>query len=122
MTQTISFVVRIMDINVVFLTAIKVILRCGLVSKGTHLGKKANPAGENSTFIFTVCVKSVLVYHFKFAFEFYMTGSKKFSKPTSKNGEISRFNLEGYVQDTLKISRSVLSIRIQSFERFIFLF
>ena len=28
---------------------------------------QANPVGENSSFIFTVCVKSVLLYHFKHA-------------------------------------------------------
>ena len=27
-----------------------------------------NPAGENSSFIFTVCVKSVPLYNFKFAY------------------------------------------------------
>ena len=29
---------------------------------------EANPAGENSSFIFTVCVKSVPLYHFKLAY------------------------------------------------------
>ena len=29
---------------------------------------EANPAGKNSSFIFTVCVKSVPFYHFKLAF------------------------------------------------------
>ena len=29
---------------------------------------EANPAGENSSFIFTVCVKSVPLYHFKRAY------------------------------------------------------
>ena len=28
----------------------------------------ANQAGENSSFIFTVCVKSVPLYHFKLAY------------------------------------------------------
>ena len=30
--------------------------------------RRANPAGENSSFIFTVCVKSVSLYHFKLAY------------------------------------------------------
>ena len=29
---------------------------------------ETNPAGENSSFIFTVCVKSVPLYHFKLAY------------------------------------------------------
>ena len=29
---------------------------------------EANPVGENSSFIFTVCVKSVPLYHFKLAY------------------------------------------------------
>ena len=29
---------------------------------------EANPAGENSSFIFAVCVKSVPLYHFKLAY------------------------------------------------------
>ena len=29
---------------------------------------ESNPAGENSSFIFTVCVKSVPLYHFKLTF------------------------------------------------------
>ena len=29
---------------------------------------EANPAGENSSFVFTVCVKSVSLYHFKLAY------------------------------------------------------
>ena len=31
---------------------------------------EANPAGENSSFIFTVCVESVPLYHFKLAYVF----------------------------------------------------
>ena len=54
---------------------------------------EANAAGENSSFIFTVSVKSVPVYHFKLAYVvIHVWLSKNFSKPTSKNGEIGRFN------------------------------
>ena len=53
---------------------------------------KANPAGENSLFIFTVCVKSVPLYHFKFAYVVLHTAVKEFLKPTSENGEIDCFN------------------------------
>ena len=47
---------------------------------------EANPAGKNSSFIFTVCVKSVPFYHFKLAFVVTDTVwlSKNVSKPTSK--------------------------------------
>ena len=30
--------------------------------------REANPAGENSSFMFTVCVKAVPLYHFKIAY------------------------------------------------------
>ena len=53
---------------------------------------EANAAGENSSFIFTVCVKSVPRYHFKFAYVVLQMPVKEFSKPTSNNGEIGRFN------------------------------
>ena len=53
---------------------------------------EANAAGENSSFIFTVCVKSVPLCHFKLAHVLYIWLSKKFSKHASKNGEIGRFN------------------------------
>ena len=33
-----------------------------------HHTCEANAAGENSSFIFTVCVKSVSLYHFKLAY------------------------------------------------------
>ena len=41
------------------------------VLKGTSFKQRireANSAGENSSFIFTVCVKSVPLNHFKFAY------------------------------------------------------
>ena len=55
---------------------------------------EANPAGENSTFISTVCVKSVPLYHFKLAYVVLHLAVKELSKPTFNNGEIGRFNLE----------------------------
>ena len=51
---------------------------------------EANAAGENSSFIFTVCVKSVRLRHFKLAYVFLHVAVKEFFKPTSKNGEIGR--------------------------------
>ena len=53
---------------------------------------KANAAGENSSFIFTVCVKSVPCYYFKLAYVVLHMAVKEFFKPTSKNGETGRFN------------------------------
>ena len=53
---------------------------------------EANVAGENSSFIFTVCVKAVACYHFKLAMKFFISLPKHFSKPTSESGEIGRFN------------------------------
>ena len=65
--------------------------KCSVTSQRTC---KANQAGENSSFIFTVCVKSVPRYHFKLAYAIlYKWLSKNFSKPTSKNGDIGNFNL-----------------------------
>ena len=52
---------------------------------------EANQAGENSSFIFSVCVKSVPLYHFKFAYVV-LDMAKNFSGPICKNGEIGRFN------------------------------
>ena len=51
---------------------------------------ETNPEVENSSFIFTVCVKSVPLNHFKLAYVVYIWLSKNFSKPTSKNREIGR--------------------------------
>ena len=60
---------------------------------------EANPAGENSSFIFTVCVKLVLLYHFKLAYVFLHIAAKKFFEPTSISGEIGRFNLESFLSN-----------------------
>ena len=65
---------------------------------------EANAAGENSSFIFTVGVKSVPLYHFKLACVILHMAVKLFSKPTSKNREVGRFNLESHFLSTLKIS------------------
>ena len=54
--------------------------------------QRAEEAGENSSFIFTVCVKSVLHYHFKFACVVLQIAIKDFLKFTSKNRETGRFN------------------------------
>ena len=49
-------------------------------------------SGENSSFIFTVGVKSVPRYHFKLAYVILQIAVKGFfSKPTPKNGEKGRF-------------------------------
>ena len=46
---------------------------------------EANPGGENSSFIFTVCVKSVPHYHFKLAHVvLYMAVKGTFRKPFLK--------------------------------------
>ena len=67
-----------------------------LSSKGAMAGSyrtcEANVAGENSSFIFTVCVKSVPLYHLKLAYLVLHMAAKQFFEPTSKNGEISRLN------------------------------
>ena len=43
--------------------------------------------------IFTVCVRSVLLYHFKVVYVVLHMVVKEFLKSTSKNGEIGCFNL-----------------------------
>ena len=58
---------------------------------------EANAAGDNSSFIFTVCVKFVPLYHFKLAYVFLHIAVKEFSKSTSKNREIGRFNPESHI-------------------------
>ena len=58
---------------------------------------EANPGGENSSFIFRACVKSVPLYHFKLAYVVLHMAVKEFSKPTSKNGEIGPFNLSLFI-------------------------
>ena len=70
-----------------------------LMSKGTYIlpkTREVNPVGENTSLIFTVSVKSVPLYYFKLAYVDLQTAIKKFSKPTSRNGEIGRFNLESH--------------------------
>ena len=69
---------------------------------------EVNPAGENSSYILTLCVKSVPLYHFVLACVVLHMAVKEFSKPTSKNGEIGRLNLESHFSPTLKICCSVL--------------
>ena len=57
----------------------------------------ANPAGENSSFISTVCVRSVPFYHSKLAYVvLHMFVKDFFSDLTSKNGEIGCFNLHSH--------------------------
>ena len=58
---------------------------------------EANPANENSSFIFTICLKSVPLYHFKLVYVIHHF----------KHGEIGRSNLDRHFLLTLKISRSV---------------
>ena len=41
---------------------------------------EANAAGENSSFIFTVCVKSIPRYHFKLAYVVLQMAVKEFFK------------------------------------------
>ena len=55
-------------------------IHCSKIAQRTC---EANAMGENSSFIFTVCVKSVPFNHFKLASWFYIWLSKNFSKPTS---------------------------------------
>ena len=57
---------------------------------------EANPAGENSLFILTIWVKSVPLHHFKLAYVVLHMAVKEFFEPTSKNREISLFNLESH--------------------------
>ena len=77
------------------LFSVCVIWKLGITSRVmVILVCEANPAGENSIFISTVCVKSVPLYHFKLAYVVLHVAVKKLSKPTFNNGEIGRFNLE----------------------------
>ena len=52
---------------------------------------EANPAGENRSFIFTVCVKSVPLNQFKLACVVLRMAMKDLSKPASKNREIGLY-------------------------------
>ena len=54
---------------------------------------ETNSVGANSSFIFTVGVKSVPLYHFKLAYVVLHMVGKGFSKPTSERGEIGRLIL-----------------------------
>ena len=51
---------------------------------------KANAAGENSSFIFTVCAKSVPLNHFKLAYVILQMAVKEFLKPTIENGDMGQ--------------------------------
>ena len=57
---------------------------------------EANPGGDNSSFIFTVRLKSVLLYHFKLAYVVLHMAVKEFFETQSKNGDIGHFNLESH--------------------------
>ena len=86
---------------------------CSCVCLGFERTCEANPAGENSSFIFTVCVKSVSLCHFKHAYDSCLCSStyscQRFVlKPISKNGEICHFKFWSHFWQTLKISCSVL--------------
>ena len=63
-----------------------------LINTGHQSACDAKAVGENSSFIFTVCVRSVSGYHFKLAYVVLQMAVKDFSKPASINGEIARFN------------------------------
>ena len=56
--------------------------------------------GENSSFIFTVCVRSVPHYHFKLAYVILQIAVKNFSKPTSNNGDMC---ISEFVPKALKL-------------------
>ena len=70
---------------------------------------EANAVGGNSSFIFTVCVKSVPLYHFKLGYVALHLAVKEFSKPTYTNGEIGRFNR------SLLMESFQLTLKFQSF-------
>ena len=53
---------------------------------------EADAADENSSFIFTVYVKSVSLYYFKLAYVVLHMAVKEVFDPPSKMGEISRLN------------------------------
>ena len=57
---------------------------------------EAHPAGENDSFMFTVCVKSVSFHHFKLAYVVLHTAVKEFLETSAKNVEIGHFNLESH--------------------------
>ena len=61
---------------------------------------EANAGGENSSFIFTVCVKSVPRYHFRLAYVVQQMAVKEFFETTSKSGEIGRFNRSLFMESS----------------------
>ena len=77
----------------------KSIRKCSFIQmrsfRETHLKRtcSANQAGENSSFIFTVCVKSVPRYYFKLVYVILQMAVKECLKPTFKNGDMGHFNL-----------------------------
>ena len=68
----------------------------------------SDPAGENSSVFFTVCVKSVPLCHFKLAYVVLHVVAKEFFETDFSKWGIYRFNLESHFWPTLKISCSVL--------------
>ena len=48
------------------------------IKDSPRTGKKANPASENSSLIFTVCVKSVQLYRFKLVYVVLRMAVKEF--------------------------------------------
>ena len=94
---------------------------CSSTCLGFETTCEANPAGENSSFIFAVCVKSVSLCHFKHAYDSCLCSStysfQRFVlKPISKNGEIRHFkflesfltNLENQLQCTAEFVSKAL--------------
>ena len=95
---------------------------CSFACLGFERTCEANPAGENSSFIFTVCVKAVSLCHFKHAYDSCLCSSSTYScqrlvlKPISKNGEIPYFkffesfltNLENQLQCTAEFVSKAL--------------
>ena len=53
-------------------------------------------AGESSSFIFTFCVKSIPLYHFKLAYVALRMDGKEFLNPTSENGALGFSNLQSH--------------------------
>ena len=65
---------------------------------------EADPAVENSSFIFTVCVKSVPLYHFKLAYVVLHMAVKEFFETCLQNGEIGQLSVSDYLMATPKNS------------------
>ena len=94
---------------------------CSCACLGFERTCEANPASENSSFIFTVCVKSVSLCHFKHAYDSCLcsstySGQRFVLKPISKNAEIRHFkflesfltNLENQLQCTAEFVSKAL--------------